>query len=51
MGAHPQRSIRDTIDAILAKSDLELDLELLTGRSTLFGRGRPLDRNRRDGAL
>jgi hypothetical protein len=30
-----------TIDAILAKSDLELGLELLTGRSTLFPRGRP----------
>ena len=30
-----------TIDAILAKSDLELVLELLAGRSTLFPRGRP----------
>ncbi len=29
-----------TIDAILAKSDLELGLELLTGRSTLFPRAR-----------
>jgi hypothetical protein len=30
-----------TIDAILAKSDLELGLEPLSSRSTLFPRGRP----------
>jgi hypothetical protein len=30
-----------TIDAILAKSDLELGLEVLTGRSQLFPRRRP----------
>lgn len=30
-----------TIDAILAKNDLELGVELLTGRSPLYPRGRP----------
>jgi len=30
-----------TIDAILAKSDLELGLDALTGQSPLFQRGRP----------
>jgi hypothetical protein len=30
-----------TIDAILAKSDLELGIELLTGRSPLFPQGQP----------
>ena len=30
-----------TVDAILAKSDLELGIELLTGRSPLFPQGQP----------
>ena len=35
-----------TTEAILAKSDLELGLDALTGQSPLFPRERPRDRNR-----